>query len=158
MKQRYEFIGGSSAKFWEVDTPFEVENKWAVRVVFGRLGTVGNVHVKLFGSYSQARIYYDNKVWEKKNKGYKLKMQDNRFSAGDPKKGLVAWYEIPKPNPKPIVKPCGHEHLHKKGENKWECSDCKSVVEFDKREPKTEAKVEEAKVRRFIDMKALTGA
>ncbi|MDP1825432.1 MAG: HEAT repeat domain-containing protein [Archangium sp.] len=63
---RYEFVEGSSSKFWEVDlsgTAFTV--KW------GRIGTDGQTQQKKFDSAGKAQAEHDKLVAEKVKKGYR---------------------------------------------------------------------------------------
>lgn len=63
---RYEFVEGSSSKFWEIElsgTAFTV--KW------GRIGTDGQTQVKKFASADKAQAEHDKLVAEKVKKGYR---------------------------------------------------------------------------------------
>ncbi len=70
-RHRYEFIGGTSKKFWEVVEPYEFNGSWAVKVYFGRIGTEGQTNIKVCWSATAAKQYYDRKIDEKLKKGYK---------------------------------------------------------------------------------------
>ena len=65
MTRRFEFVGGSSAKFWEVthDGSF-------VTVRFGRLGTDGQLVNKEFAGPTEASNHADKLVAQKLGKGY----------------------------------------------------------------------------------------
>jgi predicted DNA-binding WGR domain protein len=65
MKRRFEFVGGSSAKFWEVTV-----GKAAVTVCFGRLGTSGQSQTKSFDNAAAAQKHADKLIQEKLGKGY----------------------------------------------------------------------------------------
>ena len=65
VKRRLEFVGGASAKFWEI----AVEGK-TVRVRFGRLGATGQQETKEFATAEAAAKHADKKIQEKLNKGY----------------------------------------------------------------------------------------
>lgn len=149
-KTRYEFIGGTSKKFWEIEEVSESNGQWAVRVHFGRIGTDGQNHINVFYSKAGAQAHYDKKVAEKLGKGYKnvsviIPTQKKPILMGTPavlKK-----------------KECEHLQLRKTGEFKWECNACKTHIEFDKPPQKAaHTPAEDAtQVRRFIDLSALRG-
>ena len=65
MKRRFEFEGGSSAKFWEVTI-----SKALVTVCFGRLGTAGQSKTKSFNDSAAAQKYADKLIEQKLGKGY----------------------------------------------------------------------------------------
>ncbi|HBL28305.1 MAG TPA: hypothetical protein DD490_15830 [Acidobacteria bacterium] len=63
---RYEFVEGSSAKFWEVEiSGASVTTRW------GRIGTAGQEKTKDFASADKAQAEYDALLREKTGKGYK---------------------------------------------------------------------------------------
>jgi len=64
-KRRFEFVGGTSDKFWEVDV---AGNEVVVR--FGRNGTDGQTVVKTLPDDQAARRHADKLVREKVGKGY----------------------------------------------------------------------------------------
>jgi predicted DNA-binding WGR domain protein len=64
---RYEFIKGTSSKFWEI-----VLGGKAVTTIYGRIGSAGVSTTKLFASKGDAQVGYDKLVREKVGKGYKL--------------------------------------------------------------------------------------
>lgn len=65
MARRFEFVEGSSSKFWEVS----VEGA-TLTVVFGKIGTAGQTKPKTFGSPEAAQKEADKLVGEKTRKGY----------------------------------------------------------------------------------------
>jgi len=65
MTRRFEFIGGSSAKFWQVRTVC-----YDVAVRFGRLGTDGQSLTKSFADPATARQHVEKLIGEKTAKGY----------------------------------------------------------------------------------------
>jgi len=65
MIRRFEFIGGTSAKFWEV----AVIGK-EVTVRYGRLGTSGQAQAKSFPDDAQAQKHADTLIAQKTRKGY----------------------------------------------------------------------------------------
>ena len=65
MKRRFEFVSGSSAKFWEV-----VVNGCCVAILFGRIGTSGQQQSKEFADGSAAQRHADKQIAEKVKKGY----------------------------------------------------------------------------------------
>ena len=64
-KRRFEFIGGSSDKFWEVSV-----NGNEVLIQFGRNGTNGQSSTKTFGDNIGAERHADKLIREKIGKGY----------------------------------------------------------------------------------------
>lgn len=65
MTRRFEFIGGSSAKFWEVSAVC-----CDVTVRYGRLGTAGQSLTKSFGDPAAVRKHVEKLIGEKTAKGY----------------------------------------------------------------------------------------
>ena len=65
MKRRFEFLSGSSAKFWEVTVA-----KDAVTVCFGRIGTAGQAQTKSFRDSAAAQKHADKLIEQKVGKGY----------------------------------------------------------------------------------------
>lgn len=65
MTRRFEFVGGTSAKFWEV-----VVNGSDVTVRYGRLGTDGQTQTKSFVNAAKAQQHADKLIGEKLKKGY----------------------------------------------------------------------------------------
>ena len=64
-KRRFEYVVGSSDKFWEI----HVSGKEVI-VRFGRNGTNGQSSTKTFGNEAAATKHPDKLVTEKTNKGY----------------------------------------------------------------------------------------
>ena len=65
-KRRFEFVGGSSDKFWELSTD---GNKVLVR--FGRNGTNGQTSTKSFDDAAAAQKHTDSLIRQKTAKGYR---------------------------------------------------------------------------------------
>ena len=65
MTRHFEFVGGSSAKFWEIG----VSGK-SVSVRYGRIGTNGQSLLNAFASPTAAQMYADRLVAQKLKKGY----------------------------------------------------------------------------------------
>ena len=63
--RHFEFISGSSQKFWEIG----LEGK-SVTVRFGRIGTRGQSQTKSYTDESKARREADKLIQEKLRKGY----------------------------------------------------------------------------------------
>jgi predicted DNA-binding WGR domain protein len=61
----FEFVDGTSAKFWEID-----QNGTDVTVRWGRVGTTGQTKVKTFGSVPEAEEHESKLIAEKTRKGY----------------------------------------------------------------------------------------
>lgn len=66
MKRYFEFIGGTSAKFWEVGT-----NSSEVTVRFGRIGTEGQTQVKELADADAAAKHAEKLIAQKVSKGYR---------------------------------------------------------------------------------------
>ena len=67
MKSRLEYVGGSSAKFYEVTTS---GNEVSIR--FGRLGTAGQTQTKTLADDYAAAKHADRLIGSKLAKGYRL--------------------------------------------------------------------------------------
>ncbi len=63
--RRFEFVEGSSSKFWEVEVAGA-----ALSVRYGRIGTHGQTQVKTFASSAKAQAEHDKLIREKTGKGY----------------------------------------------------------------------------------------
>lgn len=140
--RRFTYVKDSSRKFWEIHAPKQINNTWSVQVHFGRIGTAGQYHTKLFTGKSRwyADKFYNGKIAEKLAKGYS--------EAGFPsvKKNVVSYV----PDYVPVKpKPCQHDNLTRKGSS-WTCNACGNKVEFDKT---VEVKFGvESEARRFFDL------
>jgi uncharacterized protein (TIGR02996 family) len=64
---RYEFVEGSSSKFWEITLSGS-----SFTTTYGRIGTDGSVTLKTYDSPEQAQKEYDKLVASKVKKGYAL--------------------------------------------------------------------------------------
>lgn len=65
MKRHFEFVSGSSSKFWEVTV-----SGCSVTVCFGRIGTVGQQQTNNFADSNAAQRHADKQIAEKVKKGY----------------------------------------------------------------------------------------
>ena len=65
MKRRFEFVGGSSAKFWECQI-----TGCNVIVRFGRIGTPGQTQTKTLPVPIAAEKHADKLIGQKVGKGY----------------------------------------------------------------------------------------
>ncbi len=65
MTRYFEFVGGSSAKFWEVST-----SGCDVTVRFGRLGTSGQSQTKTLPDGAAASKHAEKLIAQKLGKGY----------------------------------------------------------------------------------------
>ncbi|MGE3407558.1 MAG: WGR domain-containing protein [Pirellulales bacterium] len=65
MHRRFEFVGGSSAKFWEVSVAGS-----HVTVRFGRIGADGQTQTKYLANDQQAQQHAEKLVSQKLAKGY----------------------------------------------------------------------------------------
>jgi predicted DNA-binding WGR domain protein len=66
MKRYFEFVGGSSAKFWEITIS---GNEVTVR--FGRIGTEGQKQVKTLANADAAVKHAEKLITSKTAKGYR---------------------------------------------------------------------------------------
>jgi predicted DNA-binding WGR domain protein len=66
MKRYFEFVGGNSAKFWEISTSGS-----EVTVRFGRIGTEGQTQVKVLANADAAARHVETLVSQKVAKGYR---------------------------------------------------------------------------------------
>jgi predicted DNA-binding WGR domain protein len=65
MTRRFEFVGGTSAKFWEVTLAGT-----SVTVRYGRIGTEGQMQGKTFPTGEDAAKHAEKLVSQKTRKGY----------------------------------------------------------------------------------------
>jgi predicted DNA-binding WGR domain protein len=66
MHRYFEFAGGTSAKYWEVDL-----HGCDVTVRYGRIGSFGQFQTKTFPDPEAARNHVDKLIAEKSAKGYR---------------------------------------------------------------------------------------
>lgn len=66
MKRYFEFVGGTSAKFWEISTGGS-----EVTVRFGRIGTEGQMQVKRLADAGAAARHAEKLIAQKVGKGYR---------------------------------------------------------------------------------------
>jgi predicted DNA-binding WGR domain protein len=64
-KRRFEFAGGKSNKFWEIEV-----SGTEVTVCFGRIGTDGQSQTKPFDNAAQAAKHAEKLIGSKLKKGY----------------------------------------------------------------------------------------
>ena len=64
--RRFEYVAGTSSKFWEVAV-----NGTAVTVRFGRIGSAGQTQTKSLENAVAAKKHADNLIGEKTRKGYR---------------------------------------------------------------------------------------
>jgi predicted DNA-binding WGR domain protein len=62
----FEFVSGSSSKFWEISLDGS-----AFTVRFGRIGTAGQAQSKTFGDAAKASREMEKLIAEKLKKGYR---------------------------------------------------------------------------------------
>ena len=65
MKRRFEFVEGTSSKFYEVSVKGN-----AVSVTFGRIGTAGQTQTKQFAELEAAQKHAEKQIAQKLKKGY----------------------------------------------------------------------------------------
>ncbi len=65
MKRYFEFVEGTSSKFWEIST-----SDTEVTVRFGRIGTEGQTQVKTLADAAAAAKHADKLIAQKTGKGY----------------------------------------------------------------------------------------
>jgi predicted DNA-binding WGR domain protein len=66
MTRRFEFVGGTSAKFWEVSV-----SGVSVTVRYGRLGTQGQSQTKSLADAAAAQRHAEKLISEKIGKAYR---------------------------------------------------------------------------------------
>ena len=66
MKRRFEFVKGSSSKFYEVNFAGNV-----VRIKYGRIGTAGQNQQKVFVDAATAHQHAEGLIRQKLAKGYR---------------------------------------------------------------------------------------
>lgn len=66
MKRRFEFVGGSSAKFYELSV-----QGTTVTIQYGRLGTSGQASARSFADSGTAIKHAEKLIREKLGKGYR---------------------------------------------------------------------------------------
>lgn len=66
MKRYFEFVGGTSAKFWEISTSGS-----EVTVRFGRIDTEGQTQVKTLADADAAARHAEKLIAQKVGKGYR---------------------------------------------------------------------------------------
>ena len=66
MTRRFEFVGGTSSKFWEVSV-----SGASVTVRYGRIGTLGQSQTKSLADAAAAERHVEKLISEKIGKGYK---------------------------------------------------------------------------------------
>ena len=66
MTRRFEFVSGSSAKFWEISTTDR-----EVTVRYGRIGSAGQTQTKSFPSDAAANTHALQQINSKLAKGYR---------------------------------------------------------------------------------------
>jgi predicted DNA-binding WGR domain protein len=64
-RRRFEFVQGTSDKFWEIDV-----QESSVTVRFGRNGTHGQASIKKFADTAKAENHAEKMIAEKLGKGY----------------------------------------------------------------------------------------
>ena len=65
MNRYFEFVGGTSAKFWEVTV-----SGCNVTVRYGRLGTGGQIQTKTLDDATAAQKHAEKLIGQKLEKGY----------------------------------------------------------------------------------------
>jgi predicted DNA-binding WGR domain protein len=110
--RRFEFVEGSSSKFWEIE-----QTDAAVTVRYGRIGAAGTAQTKTHADAAKARVEADKLVREKVAKGY----VEQGVAAG----ATVA-AAMPKPAPasaaavpSPVAKPADANVFEPPGALRW---------------------------------------
>ncbi|MBY0232802.1 MAG: WGR domain-containing protein [Gemmataceae bacterium] len=69
MKRYFEFVEGSSSKFWEISMKgTDVETR------HGKIGSEGRITTKSFADAAKAKEFAEKIIGEKTGKGYKEKL------------------------------------------------------------------------------------
>ncbi|RJS25939.1 molybdenum metabolism regulator [Corallococcus sp. H22C18031201] len=98
--RRFEFVEGSSSKFWE---PEQTGNVFTV--TFGRIGTAGQRKEKAFADEASARREYEKKVAEKLREGYREVSGDGAPAAPPVPAGPPARPALPRRVPALTARP-----------------------------------------------------
>jgi predicted DNA-binding WGR domain protein len=146
--RKFECTEGKSNKYWDIAKPYEigkggsaVSSEWIVRVRYGRIGTSGQTHSKVFPMSFQAHDYYDRKIIEKVAKGY---VEHQGIKVAKPKAAVIKkTFDLDD-----VVAECEHSNLSRKG-NSWKCWTCGHTVEL---MMEASVGVVEEKVKRFINL------
>jgi predicted DNA-binding WGR domain protein len=93
--RRFEYIEGTSAKFWEID---RTDGSVEFTVVWGRIGTAGQTQTKSFASPEKATLEYTKLIAEKVKKGY------GEVAAAASSGNAAPKPKVPTPKPQPVVK------------------------------------------------------
>jgi predicted DNA-binding WGR domain protein len=141
--REFQYVNGTSSKFWVIHEPQSVGGQWPLHVHFGRIGTQGQSRVTVHQTYVAAEDDYGSRIQSKLGKGYvEVKASKKKKTK---KKASVA---------KDFVQTCAHDHVNRLGGSKWRCLDCGNWVEFIT--PASKDKVphveEVAMVKRFINL------
>ncbi|WP_224364073.1 WGR domain-containing protein [Hyalangium versicolor] len=94
--RRFEFVEGSSSKFWSP----ELQGSTFI-VTYGRIGTAGQRKEKAFPDEESARREYEKKVAEKLREGY----NEVTEGGGEAPAPVAARKEKEAPPPKPVLPP-----------------------------------------------------
>ncbi len=155
MSRRFEFVGGSSYKFWTISEPKQIDDyEWSVTVHYGRISKTDQSHTKICGTKWSADKYYIRKIQEKEREGYKEKPVPIQA----PKQKTVscpsyASILIPITVSKPKPPACNHNTITRHG-LKYKCIACGSQVEFDKPQASADLPEFTVRVRRFFALSA----
>lgn len=164
---RYEKVevATNTNKFWEIEEPYERKagGGWQINVHFGRRNTAGQTRVKVCWSHASAIAFYQAKLKEKLNKGYKYIGMTK-----PPQAEVKQPVALGKPHNKPILvlppgtlkpikkeeKECVHNNLRRVKEGLWKCPECKAEIDFEKPPKGKEAVAEVTQVKRYFDFSA----
>jgi predicted DNA-binding WGR domain protein len=167
VKRRFEFVGGKSSKYWEIDSPHQTEEdytSWLVHVHYGRIGTDGQHHTKVFGTEWQAEQYYKQIVAKKVDKGYEEKLFKFKPASKKPKakkitkisgsklKVPIAYDLVPGEPLAEHLDPCEHKVLTNLGKGRFKCFTCKHEIEMGKAVESLPEPEVQKKVKRFINL------
>lgn len=139
MTRTFHCTRGRSRKFWsvDVDEPASAPPCAVVRVQFGRIGTAGQSHIKIFNTAWAATRYYHAKISEKLGKDY--------YEVSESAQPATAPVKLP---------PCPHSQLGQVRARVWKCLRCGDEVEFGEVQIASEDVIEK-RARRFFNVDAL---
>ena len=126
--RKFEYVNGTSKKFWIIHEPQSVGGQWPLHVHFGRIGTQGQSRVTVHPTYIASEDDYGKRIQAKLGKGY---VEVGKSKAVKIKKAKLA--KLKKTFELSLAAEaitCKHENITKLGGTKWRCTDCGDLVEF----------------------------
>jgi predicted DNA-binding WGR domain protein len=132
--RKFHFIGGKSSKFWQIYEPMDVGggHQFAVKVEYGRIGSSGQNHTKVFWNQTAALKYYEKIIAKKLDKGYVEQQKSAKKKQAVPAG-------------------CSHDSLQRVG-LQFKCNGCGDTVEWQQSLTEISPVEAEKKAKRFINL------